>query len=756
MAWRQVIAWTIIGALAHAAVGQTLPAGIQVKKDVTYATADGKSLLMDFYAVHPFDARDKTFRSPLLVRIGPVRETPGASGAAAELLAKGYTLAYAAYAPAADATHVFSRFPQDLWAAKAAIRYVRGQAAELDIDPERIGVWGAGPGASIAALAGVTSDQTTLNGKLGDFVAVSSAVRAVCLFEGVTDWRYAELYGDETVNFPGSPAYQLFGGNPKEHSEEARQASAVNYVRPKSPATLMITLASDPHRAMHQIFAETLRRAGVPSALYEAPAASAGRTGGVDEAALNRTVVAFFEDTLKGDRGQPRAMSLDEEIEALTKAGLFKQARRLVDDQVAALPAGATSRPRMPWLQKLQIINEQEQAPAIKQLVAARKAAPPAGLAPGTPLFWTIREVLTNPERIGQYAVEKSVAQVVFDKRATAMRAGQLLNAYVLKGDWAEGDRQLAVMKDMAARGDADAAILNALVTRYGQIRGKAAHVWPPALRGMVYAADFGQDLYGYWMDFSSGGVTQRLRYVPPGQYVRGSALDEWGRLPGEPILEPTTIAQGFWLGEAEVTQGMYEAVVGTVENHSIFRVSGANREVRKALPVENVSYAHAVNFMNRLGLETRLPTEAEWEYACRAGVSFMYSGTGRLSDMAWFWDEARPTKDGSGPVSPAVGANGELEVRILHELEMDTTDVARLTHPVKQKLPNAWGLFDMQGNVWEWCSGTSPEKPRDYHPAKGGSWLSIPQSCRAARDVWLPVEQQAWNVGMRICITAK
>jgi formylglycine-generating enzyme required for sulfatase activity len=96
------------------------------------------------------------------------------------------------------------------------------------------------------------------------------------------------------------------------------------------------------------------------------------------------------------------------------------------------------------------------------------------------------------------------------------------------------------------------------------------------------------------------------------------------------------------------------------------------------------------------------------------------------------------------------------MNIRILNELETDRTPIARSTHPVKQKLPNKWGLYDMQGNVWEWCSGTSPEKPRDYHPLRGGSWISIPQSCRAAREAWAPVETESWNIGLRIIIPAQ
>jgi formylglycine-generating enzyme required for sulfatase activity len=279
-------------------------------------------------------------------------------------------------------------------------------------------------------------------------------------------------------------------------------------------------------------------------------------------------------------------------------------------------------------------------------------------------------------------------------------------------------------------------ALVNEFLNRYNDLRAHRGQSWPSGVHPIPYALASGQDLYGFWFTMRAGGAIQRFRYIPAGKFNMGSAPNEWARLPDEPMLEPTEIKEAFWLSDAPVTQETWEGVMGKSENRSHFK--------GPKLPATNLSYAHAVNFLDKLGVDAKLPTAEQWEYACRAGSSDMYPVTGRLSDSSWFWDEAT-APPGSSP-----------EIRMLTELETDRTSVPRSTQAVKQKLPNKWGLYDMQGNVWEWCAGTSPNKPREFHMAKGGSWISIPQSCRAARTTWFPIEQQTWNVGLRILIPAQ
>ncbi|MCX7020598.1 MAG: formylglycine-generating enzyme family protein, partial [Candidatus Sumerlaeota bacterium] len=206
-------------------------------------------------------------------------------------------------------------------------------------------------------------------------------------------------------------------------------------------------------------------------------------------------------------------------------------------------------------------------------------------------------------------------------------------------------------------------------------------------------------------------GLNLEMVWIPPGAFDMGSPDSENGRSSGEGPVHRVTL-DGFLLGKTEVTQAQYEKIAGT--NPSSFKGDGN-------LPVENVSWNDAVSFCKKLsgksGRTFTLPTEAQWEYACRAGSStqFCFGGSNSgFGDYAWF--------NGNS------GGN---------------------THPVRTKQANAFGLCDMHGNVWEWCrdwydegfykmSGATARNPENtteaaYRVLRGGGWFSSPQYCRSA-----------------------
>lgn len=198
------------------------------------------------------------------------------------------------------------------------------------------------------------------------------------------------------------------------------------------------------------------------------------------------------------------------------------------------------------------------------------------------------------------------------------------------------------------------------------------------------------------------GGATMEIIWCGPGSFEMGSPSTEHGRFDDEPVRK-VTLTKGFWLGKYEVTQKQWLSVMRT--NPS--RFAGMSR------PVDGVSWVDCGMFIRRvnaqLGGLARLPTEAEWEYACRAGSVSAVAGSGVIEEMAWY------------------DANSEEQ-----------------THDVGRNKPNAWGFYDMHGNVLEWCAdwyfkpkgdAVDPKGPPagSFKILRGGCWFFYESDCRSA-----------------------
>jgi formylglycine-generating enzyme required for sulfatase activity len=251
-------------------------------------------------------------------------------------------------------------------------------------------------------------------------------------------------------------------------------------------------------------------------------------------------------------------------------------------------------------------------------------------------------------------------------------------------------------------------------------------------LLGLVAAAR-AVDIPKIGANFTLTDPALELIWVQPGTFTMGSDVTEPDRDKAEGPQTKVTLTKGFWLGKTEVTQGQYRALMGT--NPSTFTTVGDDA------PVERVSWDDAMAFAEKLtareksagrlpeGYTYSLPTEAQWEYACRAGTTGSYAG--EPGGMAW-----------------------------------DKGNSGETTHPVAKKRPNAWGFYDMAGNILEWCydwygpypggSVTDPSGPErgHYRIARGGSWRMETKVGRSAARAGGSQGRLDYTLGFRLALT--
>ncbi len=230
-------------------------------------------------------------------------------------------------------------------------------------------------------------------------------------------------------------------------------------------------------------------------------------------------------------------------------------------------------------------------------------------------------------------------------------------------------------------------------------------------------------------------GVGMDMVWCQPGTFQMGSPLDEFGRYEHE-LPHQVTLSKGYWIGRYAVTQDQWVALVG--ENPSRFKDGSSSA------PVERVNWEEAADFCKRLsererqrksvpdGWEYRLPSGAQWEYACRAGTDSPYSHGDSLDPDLANYDSTRgqTAEVGSYPANP-------------------------------------WGIYDMHGNVWEWCQDWNGDYPMGpvtdprgaghgrERIARGGAWFSPARDCRSAARMPLPPTQSFDFLGLRVVLTA-
>ena len=237
------------------------------------------------------------------------------------------------------------------------------------------------------------------------------------------------------------------------------------------------------------------------------------------------------------------------------------------------------------------------------------------------------------------------------------------------------------------------------------------------------WASGWGQDRYGVFAELRVKNQVQTFRWCPPGQFLMGSPDGEEGRQEEEGPRIRVTFTGGFWIMDTPVTQAFYDAITGDDPSQAVMK------------PVTNLTGAEIQDFITQLnglicGLKVQLPSEAQWEYACRAGIRRRFSWGDSWDDTKAIWDW------------PTV---------------------------VKSYDANPWGLYDMHGNVWEWCAdvwhdsheganqngfprqASQKQITEEMFVIRGGSFSDRGENCRSAARLGFTPEERHQKIGFRL-----